>query len=483
MPTSKPNILLMVADTQRAANLHCYGYPKPTSPTWDAVAAEGVVCEQNISAGIWSLPGYASMMTGCHVYTHRADGDHEYVNDALPTLAEALSGAGYQTCGIMTNTWGSGPVGLDRGFEVYVDRGMGGGKNPPTRGWELPEFQAQGGAALNIETVEAWLDARDATRPFFLFTIFSEPHATYHPPERYLREFMMDGVSEEEIQSVMERQNVMQVVAEQVVFTPREWEILHCLNDAEVRACDDNFRAVLDALKARGLYDDTVVILTSDHGDVMGDRPPWWGHLGEICDSLIHVPLVAKGADIFEPGTRIAGITQTHDVFATLCEIAGADAPGPAALQSRSLLAAARGEGLREFALAEAFTPVQLMERVLRIAPDFDVRRYNRSQKTWRSTTEKYVYSTDGRDEYYVLRRDPQQHHNLAAAQPERVKELREQMIEFLLTLPYYEFGDLQSCWPGKAARPEIAARLQAMNLYRKSLDWPDWAPGKSDAM
>ena len=475
MPTNRPNILLLVADTQRAANLHCYGYPKPTSPTWDAVAAEGLVCEQNISAGIWSLPGYASMMTGCHVYSHRADGDHEYVNRELPTLAEVLSDAGYQTCGIMQNTWGSGPVGLDRGFEVYMDRGMG--RNAAPRGWDPPQFEAQGGSRLNIETVEKWLDDRDASRPFFLFTIFSEPHATYHPPERYARELMMGGVSDEELASVMERQNVMQVVAEQVSFTPREWEILHCLNDAEVRACDDNFRAVLDAFRARGLYDDTVVILTSDHGDVMGDRPPWWGHLGEICDSLIHVPLVVRHPGVFDPGARISGMTQTHDVFATLCEIAGVDVPGPASQQSRSLIPAARGEGLREFALAEHFTPVQLMERVLRIAPDFDVRRYNRSLKAWRSTTEKYVYSTDGRDQYYQLLSDPRQHHNLVATHPGRVKELREQMVAFLLTLPHYEFGDLQSCWPGKAARPEIAARLQAMNLYRKALDWPEWAP------
>ena len=334
MPDRRPNVLLMVADTQRAANLHCYGYEKQTSPTWDEVAAEGMVCEQNISAGIWSLPGYASMMTGVHVYTHRGDADHEYVNPELPTLAGALSEAGYQTCGIMTNTWGSGPVGLDRGFEVYVDRGMS-RDDPPVRGWELPAIDS-GGVQQNIDTVEAWLDTgRDPDRPFFLFTIFSQPHATYHPPEEYLRLYMMDGVSDDEIASVMERQNAIDVQAEAVVFTAREWQILHCLNDAEVRACDDSFRAILDLLRERGLYDDTVIILTSDHGDVMGDRFPWWGHLGEICDSLIHVPLVIRHPEHFEPGARVQGITQTHDIFSTLCEIAGRDVPGPAAAQTQ----------------------------------------------------------------------------------------------------------------------------------------------------
>jgi len=475
MPAKRPNILLMVADTQRAANLHCYGYEKPTSPTWDAVAGEGVLCEQNISPGIWSLPGYASMMTGVHVYTHRGDGDHEYVNDALPTIAELLSKAGYQTCGIMQNTWGSGAVGLDRGYEVYVDRGLYGAK-AEGKGWTVPPMESKG-AKLNIETVEKWLDDRDTDRPFFLFTIFAEPHATYHPPEKYIREFMMDGVSDDELKSVMERQSVIKVQAEVVKYSPREWEILHCLNDAEVRTCDDNFAKILDALKQRGLYDDTVIILTSDHGDVMGDRPPWWGHLGEICDSLIHVPLVVRHPQLFDGGVRIPGITQTLDVFATMCEIAGADVPEPAAQQSRSLLAAAKGEGLREFALAEAYTPVQLMERVLRDAPDFDIRRFNRSLKAWRSTTEKYVYSTDGHDEYYYLPTDPAQLNNLIETEGDRAKELREQMIEFLQGLPHYEFGDLQSIWPGKAARPEIARRLQAMGLYRKVLDWPEWAP------
>ena len=476
MSGKRPNILLMVADTQRAANLHCYGHDKPTSPTWDAVAAEGVLCEQNISPGIWSLPGYASMMTGVHVYTHRGDGDHEYVNRELPTIAEVLSRAGYQTCGIMSNAWGSGVVGLERGFEVYVDRGMH-GANAPGGAWTVPPMEAKGGAALNIETVEKWLDDRDTDRPFFLFTIFADPHATYHPPEQTMREFMMSGVSEEELQSVLKRQNVIRVVAEQVKFSPREWQILHCLNDAEVRTCDGKFAKVLDALKRRGLYDDTVIILTSDHGDVMGDRPPWWGHLGEICDSLIHVPLIVRHPDLFGQGERIKGITQTLDVFATMCEIAGVDVPVPADGQSRSLVAAAKGERLRDFALAEAFKPVQLMERVLRDAPDFDVRRYNRSLKAWRSVTEKYVYATDGRDEYYDLTADPAQHHNLIETHGARANELREQMIEFLQGLPHYEFGDLQSAWPPKAARPEIAHRLQAMGLYRKVIDWPDWAP------
>ncbi len=479
MSGRRPNVLLMVADTQRAANLRCYGYEKETSPTWDAVAAEGCVCEQNISAGIWSLPGYASMMTGVHVYTHRGDADHEYVNAELPTLAGVLGEAGYQTCGIMDNTWGSGPVGLDRGFEVYVDGGMASrNERPPTRGWELPEFEAVGGTARNIETVGKWLDTgRDADRPFFLFTIFGQPHATYHPPEEYIAEYMMPGVSDAELESVMERQDVIAAQAEAVTFSQREWRILHCLNDAEVRACDDSFQAVLDELRSRGLYDDTVIILTSDHGDVMGDRFPWWGHLGEICDSLIHVPLIIRHPDHFDAGTRIEGITQTHDIFATLCEIAGVPAPGSAADQSHSLIAAARGEGLREFALAEHYKPVQLMERIWRRFPDFDVRRLNRSLKAWRSTTEKYVYSTDGRDELYDLRTDPNQLHNLAAMMPDRTRELRDEMIDFLLTLPHYEFGDMQSAWRGKAAVPEIADRLSAMNLYRKSLDWPEWAP------
>ena len=474
MSGDHPNILLLVADTQRVQNLGCYGYEKPTSPTWDAVAAEGCVFEQNIAPGIWSLPCYTSMMTGVHVHTHRADADHEYLRRHIPTLTEVLGEAGYQTCGIMRNAWGSGVAGVDRGFEVYVDGGFG---HPPrVRGWDdMPEFEAESGPELTIEQVNAWLDARDADRPFFLFTIFSEPHATYHPPRHYQDEFMLADATEEEIASVMERQDVLLVQAEQVKFTEREWQILFALNDAEVRKCDENFSRVLEALKAHDLYEDTVVVLTSDHGDVMGDRPSWWGHLGAICDSLIHVPLTIRWPEAFEPGTRVPAITQTHDIFATACEIAGAGVPEPARSESRSLIAATKGEGLREFALSEANKPVQLFERILRKVPDFDVRRYNRSQKAWRSTREKYIWASDGRDEYYDLQSDPCELRNLVAMRPERVRELRDDLEEFLLSIPRYEFGDLQSAWRGKAAKPEIAAKLEAWGLYRKVLDWEDW--------
>lgn len=470
MADTRPNILLLVADTQRAANLHCYGHPAPTSPTWDAVAAEGLLCEQNISAGIWSLPGYASMFTGVHVSTHRGDADHEYVADGPPRLAEVLSAAGYETCGLMPNAWGSSVVGLEGGFETYEDGVTTVGIPPIT-----PEVITK--PPQRIEAIGKFLDARDRTRPFFLFTIFSDPHATYRPPEHYMREFLPPDVTDEELQVVLEQQDVIAMQAEQLHFDERQWQIMFALNDACVRSCDDKFAAVLQHLRDRDLYDSTLIILTSDHGDVMGDRPPWWGHLGEICDSLIHVPLIARHPELFEAGTRVSGITQTHDLFATCCEVAGVEVPGDARNQSRSLLRAARGEGLREFALAEAFTPVQLMERILRRFPEVDPRRYNVSRKAWRSTTEKYVWRSDGQDEYYRVDEDPWNRTNLIAEHPERARELQEQMVTFLLGIDRNEFGDLQSLWPGKAARPEIAARLQALGLYRKVLDWPEWAP------
>lgn len=470
MAETRPNILLLVADTQRDANLHCYGHPAPTSPTWDAVAAEGLLCEQNISPGIWSLPGYASMFTGVHVATHRGDADHEYVADGPPRLAEVLSAAGYQTCGLMPNAWGSSVVGLEGGFETYED-GVTTIGIPP-----LPP-EAIHDDRRRIEAIGRWLDARERRRPFFLFTIFSDPHATYHPPEPYLREFLPADVTDEELQVVLEQQDVIAMQAEDVRFDERQWQILFALNDACVRNCDDKIAAVLQLLRERDLFDNTLIILTSDHGDVMGDRPPWWGHMAEICDSLIHVPLVLRYPELFEPGTRISGITQTHDIYATCCEVAGVEVPGPAREQSRSLIAAALGKGLREFALAEAFKPVQLMERILRRYPDFDVRRYNYSLKAWRSTTEKYVWRSDGRDEYYRLDEDPWNRNNLIDEYPERARELQEQMVAFVCSIERNEFGDLQSIWPGKAARPEIAERLQALGLYRKVLDWPEWAP------
>ena len=153
------------------------------------------------------------------------------------------------------------------------------------------------------------------------------------------------------------------------------------------------------------------------------------------------------------------------------------DAPSGTALRATEVIAAARGEGLRRFALAEAYKPVQVMERILRRYPNFDVRRYNYSLKAWRSTTEKYVWRSDGRDEYYRVDEDPWNRSNLIESHERRARALQEMMLDFLLSLDRNEFGDLQSAWPGKAARPEIAAKLQALGLYRKVLDWPDWAP------
>ncbi|MFW5868855.1 MAG: hypothetical protein ACOCX2_13615, partial [Armatimonadota bacterium] len=132
---------------------------------------------------------------------------------------------------------GSGTVGLDRGFEVYVDWGLS-RSDPPTRGWEVPEVES-GGDEGRIETLGRWLDDRDADRPFFLFTIFSDPHATYNPPEHFREQFLPDDVTDEELQTVLDEQDVIAMHAEDVVFDERQWGILYALNDACVRNADE----------------------------------------------------------------------------------------------------------------------------------------------------------------------------------------------------------------------------------------------------
>jgi arylsulfatase A-like enzyme len=124
----KPNILLIVMDTQRADNISCYGYPKETTPNIDRIASEGAIFLNNITPGVWTLPSHASLFTGRYVSGHGADANCEVLPVEFPTMAEILGRLGYQTIGFSNNGWVSRRTGVARGFQEFylVSREAGG---------------------------------------------------------------------------------------------------------------------------------------------------------------------------------------------------------------------------------------------------------------------------------------------------------------------------------------------------------------------
>ncbi len=415
-------------DSQRPHNLGCYGDSRGVTPNIDALAAEGVVFEQNITPGPWSLPAHASMMTGLYPSTHGADGRYERLSEEYPTIGEELAQVGYATVGISNNAYMSPSSALHRGFNdwTYVQPHLGAADD-------------DNGGKLVAQQMRRWLrEHADDSRPFFMFVNFNDTHTSYFGPEPY-RSRWAPGIDADEMRRI-----------HQHGFVDPGWEgfneedrrKLYALIDTETSYVDQLIGDVIGDLRDGGRLDDTAVFVTSDHGDVLEEHPPYWNHQLTVYEAVAHVPLVARYPAAFPAGNRVGALTQTQDVVTTIYELAGADSAVPGiAHSSHSLLRALRGDA-RTYTLCEFAFPLDMLERSTRRGLEFDLRRYHRALKGFRSGEWKYIWADDGRDELYNLAEDPTEQVNLIGSQRDRARAMYDQLDAVLRTIPVNDYGD-----------------------------------------
>jgi arylsulfatase A-like enzyme len=312
---ARPNVIVYLVDTLRADHLGCYGHPRDVSPRIDRFAAGATLFENARANAPWTLPAVASVMTGLWPPAHGVFEDSRRLAPEAVTLAEALSGAGYQTAAVVTNGFATGAYGLDQGFD------------------EFTLIQDGRRESYRVHTAAAaWLDSRDPDRPFFLYLHTIDPHKPYLPGEEQRRRLApgADGMWR------------------QIVANPRKqrWEPtdsnvaqLRALYDAEIAENDASFGDTLDALEAAGLYDDALIVFLSDHGEEFYEHHAWT-HASDLFREVLNVPLIVKLPGQRQ-GRRVADLAQQIDLMPTLLTYLGIDGP---ATQGR-LLPAALGPG------------------------------------------------------------------------------------------------------------------------------------------
>lgn len=472
----RPNILIFLMDTQPVRNLTCYGFQKNTTPNIQKIAAEGLVYEQHSGTGAWTVPVHASLFTGKYQCGHGAGAQYEFLSPRFPTLAEVLAEAGYQTVGFSNNSWvNQDETNLARGFERWVMVPRPRGQNPqigPEDDFVLDNEQDSGSAAT-VELVMAWLQKhRDPQRPFFMFINCTEPHLRVWAPEPFRSRFLEPGVTMRQARQVNQDE-----FAERLGLVPdrpgghmtrEDWTILKSLYDGETAVLDDRMGTLFDYLRAVGILDDTLLIITSDHGDLL-DRQGMMGHHLSLFDDLIHTPLIVRLPGVVPAGKRFDGPVQICDWFPTLLDLLGIRSERVRGeLQGVSLLPTWQGEPVREFALAEYEKGVQPVERALRRQPDMDYRPWLRRIKTIRTRRFKYHWFSDGSDLLFDLQADPGERHNIISEQPEVAEELRRKLESFLLSLRRHDWGDKLRNHGFRNVRWDNVARLAAWGVYRE---------------
>jgi arylsulfatase A-like enzyme len=461
-----PNIIVILVDTLRADHLSCYSYPRQTSPCIDRIAEQGVLYEHAISAAAWTPPAHASLFTGAYPSRHGVDRSHLVLTPELTPLPEALRRHGYRTFGISSNYFLGRETRFDRGFDYFTqswqlvqkeeakirlesrDEKMAlGMERPdgvaPTGGVlhacrdELNAFYARAtqtlrrslhaydnGAWRVNHQVQRWVaDWKRSDQPFFAFLHYMEPHIRYEAPGHYYTLHLPTGTDHRRIRRV--NQEPGRYLAGCAAMSEEDFAILRGLYDGEISYVDSRIGQLYHWLQEAGLLRNTLLIITSDHGENLGEHQ-LMSHSYCLYDTLLRVPLIICAPTDFDSGQRISQQVQTLDLFPTILSMAGVrDGDVWSQVQGQSLFPAdVRGQTER-VAIAEYLEPQPSLPALRRRFPGFDGAQYDRVLRTVRTLDAKYIWGSDGKDEFYDLHKDPREEHNLIATETASASQFR----------------------------------------------------------
>jgi arylsulfatase A-like enzyme len=438
LPNAK-NIIWIVMDTARRDQISIYGgLPAQAgepirTPNIDEFAKDALLMNRAISAAPWTIPSHASMFTGMFPSKHGADRNvpggrftNPLSSDNL-TIAEILQSYGYDTASMVANVAGlSRDFGFDQGFNYYFDTrplafhlffGQVLSKLPESfranqlRVNEIPISSEMNGVVYD------WLDRRQKDQPFFLFINYMEPHdGVEYIPEPF---YSMYGFSKSEHDKVFEGFDQSKVVHFEAEVSPAQQEMFVKLLARRLYFLDHHIGKLFSKLKADGLYDDSFIIITSDHGELNGEHNSF-GHNTDLYNELIWVPLIVK-----YPGAERTGVSnravQTMDIMPELLQYLNIEIPEEV-----------QGQPFDEVThqiISELFEQKKAQALLF---PE----RYYRDLRAIYSNVEgdslKYIWSSNGKDEMYDMATDIFEQNNILQSKPEAVKKLEAELNEWL---------------------------------------------------
>lgn len=309
----RPNVLLVTVDTLRADRLGTYGFAGARTPHLDAFAETATVFERAISASSRTAPSHASLFTSRWVRDHAIGyrNGSTRLRDEV-TLAALLGEAGYETAAFVGNSMLHRRLGLDRGFALYDDRLPDAESNRPLMFERVAE-------RTTLPAVE-WL-AAPRTQPYFLWVQYNDPHGPYTPPAGFAPAPETPSSPERSLPLLAEHHGRGGIPAYQAFEGERAPSRYRARYDGEIRYLDEWLGELLKAVEEYGGGRETVVVLTADHGESLGEEDVWFAHGIATTPNLVHVPLVLK-APGFEPG-RVPFLVHHVDVLPTLLDLLG----------------------------------------------------------------------------------------------------------------------------------------------------------------
>ena len=466
---ARPPVLFVSIDTLSAQHLSLYGYARKTSPNLEAFAKDAVLFRNCRANAPWTIPSYMSQFTGLYPRAHmikatlgegRLDVSPWETQQMAPsrwTMAEFFRAAGYRTAAFVDNPWLTRGFGFRQGFEEYNGEAA-----------EIELDDPSGGLRNIVPRALDWLDERRAGEPFFLFVQAFDPHAPYHAVAPWKGRFDGDGLIDPAWEIPVGRQQAFaygcvpghiayalvpdRPVPERLAVAP-----IAAAYDEKIAEVDEALAGLIAGLKARGLYDQLLIVFSADHGESTVNHDFFFNH-SLLYGDVLHVPLLIKLPGQERAGESVDSLVQLVDLYPTLLEFVRPDASRD--LHGRSLLpllgggrsaeriAFAEGEMMQQFSVEKdgwklvASRPVaggnqtQLTHPRLdraklgKLCPELEkgfftnaeiavlFEQHPRARKFVKDSLTGPFY------ELYYLPDDPAELHDLAREHPERVQEL-----------------------------------------------------------
>jgi len=440
-----PDVVLIVLDTLRADHLHCYGYGRKTSPNIDAFAAGATRYERAWSTAPWTLPAHASMFTGLTPAEH---GAHSFkpaqqisrnaypLDERFDTITESLKAIGYDTGAFVNNIGYLGAwTNIQQGFDSYT----------------LSLVYAD----AFMPQIDAWLTARTERR-FFLFINWMDTHRPYNtrprpgfldPPAVHERRGQRNKKLQQLLDAVMGTDEpIPEALRDQVIDQ----------YDTAIANVDEQFGVLMDRLREIGRFKNTLIIVTSDHGEYFGEHR-LVEHSKDLYQPAVHVPLIVKRPDQ-DAGTVVAEPVS----IAAIPDLVLSALPHPIVFSHRAKFPAPADDG-----------PVIVENYYSRTKDLFSEKwgkRFDRVRAAYVEWPLKYIDSSDGAHELYDLAADPAESRNLLAERPDEAARLAKLLADFRAAHPRR--------YPPVEAAPESPEDTRALG----ALGYIDDAGAEDDA-
>jgi arylsulfatase A-like enzyme len=312
---AKPNVLLIAVDTLRADHLGAYGFRGDISPHVDALARRGVRLERYTTVVPTTLASFTSMLTGKHPHTHGVFRNGVHWPDGLEGIPSAFRKGGYETAAFIASYCLSSEFGVAQGFDRFDQNLTVPFESDPNNKLVRPAAEVTAAAV-------SWLTERRADRPFFAMVHYFDPHAPYQPPPPY--DTMFDpGYRGPVTGSMGDIDVARRLLAASRGVHDANTRHLEALYAGEIRYADDEIGKLLLAVDRLGLAGNTLVVLTSDHGETLAEHDDYFNHGPSVYDTEIRIPLIVAGPGIGAAGGTAARPACNIDLAPTLLEYAG----------------------------------------------------------------------------------------------------------------------------------------------------------------